>query len=128
MIFQLCVFSLLTLFLFLVGQLSVPVAGGVRGGVSRALSVHGERLDAVIRDAVRTYALFAPYALLMYLQGKPDLLPQYLAWLVILLSLVKGVLLFWSRASLMRWVGMLIVAMLIFLWLQQLPIFQGSPA
>jgi len=131
MIFQLTVFSLLLLFLMLLGQFIAPggSAGAGQGrGAPRSMIERGERLNSVIRDAARIYVLFAPFALLLYLQGKPDLLPQYLGWIVVAAELAKGLALFLGKVMPARFLGVINVAILIFLWLQELPIFQSNPA
>ena len=131
MIFQLTVFSLVTLVLLLIAQFNTSLGAGPAGsrfGRNRPAAERGERLDAVIRDALRTYVFFASYALLLYLQGKPDLLPQYLAWLVIAIALLKGVALFFQRVPYVRLLGAVNVAVLLLLWVQELPLFRSAPA
>ena len=130
MIFQLSVFSLYLLSLLLVAQFLSPQVPSAPGKPvrRRPLGDRSERLGALLRDAVRTYLLTASFALLAYLQGKPDLLPQYLVWIVFALTLVKAGCLWQRREEWARWVGAINVAMLMLLWVQELPIFQPHPA
>jgi len=130
MIFQLSVFSLYLLLLLLVAQFLSPLGPAAPGRPARRgpPGDRGERLGALLRDAVRTYLLTASFALLAYLQGKPDLLPQYLVWIVFVLTLVKAGCLWQRREQWARWVGAINVAVLILLWIQELPFFQPHPA
>ncbi len=129
MTLQLVVFSLLTLFLMLIAQLmgpAVPAAAGqeAAGDVAQPRRA---RLDAVIQDTLRTYIFFAAYALMLFLLGKPDLLPQYLGWAVVMLQLLKGYAVFWERILYARFLGVVIVGLLMFLWILELPLLQAPP-
>jgi hypothetical protein len=130
MIFQLSVFSLYLLFLLLIAQFLVPFGPAALGRPRRSgpPGDRAERLDATVRDAIRTYLLLAPFALLAYFQGKPDLLPQYLVWIVFALTVVKAGCLYLRRPDWARFAGAINVVVLIFLWIQELPIFQPHPA
>jgi hypothetical protein len=130
MIFQLSAFSLYLSVLLLLVQFLSPVGPSAPGRPARqgALGDRSDRLGALLRDALRTYVLTASFALLAYLQGKPDLLPQYLVWAVFALTLVKAACLWLGRQEWARWVGVINVAVLVWLWVQELPIFQPHPA
>ncbi len=129
MTLQLVVFSLLTLFLILIAQLmgfagSDAADHGATGGVAQQRRA---RLEAVIQDALRTYVFFAAYVLMLFLLGKPDLLPQYLGWAVIVLQLLKGYAVFWERSPYARFLGVLIAGLLMFMWILELPLLQSAP-
>jgi len=130
MIFQLSVFSLYLLSLLLVAQFFSPQGPSVPGRPPghRSAEDRRERFGALLRDAVRTYLPTASFSVLAYLQGKPDLLPQYLVWIVVALTLVKAGLLWLRREQWARWVGAINVAVLMWLWIQELPFFQPHPA
>ena len=81
----------------------------------------------MIQDALRTYVFFAAYVLMLFLLGKPDLLPQYLGWAVIVLQLFKGYAVFWERSPYARFLGVLIAGLLMFMWILELPLLQSAP-
>ena len=124
MIFQLTVFSLLILILTLAALLvgSTVPKRNVRGKIPLP-----DRLEAVRNDAMGIYVLFAGWALLLFLLGKPDLLPQYLAWGVIVLQVIRGLFLFIQRRLMARIAGVVVVGLLIYLWAERLPFFQTAP-
>jgi len=128
MIFQLSAFSLYLSVLLLAGHFLLPLW---TDSSRRARPMSGnpaERLGAATKDAIRTYLLLAPYALLAYLQGKPDLLPQYLAWIVFGLTVLKALFILTRHERWALGAGVVNLALLIFLWIQQLPFFQPAPA
>ena len=128
MTLQLVVFSLLTLFLILISQLMGPAVPAAAAEASGAVAQQRRaRLDAVIQDALRTYIFFAAYALMLFLLGKPDLLPQYLGWAVVFLQLLKGYAVFWDRSPYARFLGVAIAGILMFLWILELPLLQSAP-
>lgn len=129
MVFQLVVSALLLLLLLLASQV-IPLLGGStrRPGGGRTPGSPDERLGWTLRDAARTFVLFAPYVLLMYLQGKPDLLPQYLAWAVIAVAVVQGAAQVTGRVSAARLLGAANALILILLWVRELPLLQSPPA
>ncbi|MCH8842963.1 MAG: hypothetical protein IID61_08290 [SAR324 cluster bacterium] len=129
MIFQLTVFSLLILILHLAALLvgSTVLVGSVpKRNVPGKIPLP-DRLEAVRNDAMGVYVLFAGLALLMFLLGKPDLLPQYMAWGVIVLQAARGVCLFIQRRLMARIAGVVIVGLLIYMWAERLPFFQDVP-
>ncbi len=129
MIFQLSVFSLLMLILTLAALLAgstVPVVSVPAGSSPGSYPVPG-RLLAIRNDALAIYAVFAGWALLMFLLGKPDLLPQYLAWGVIVLQALRGLFLFVQSRLMARISGVVVVGLLIYLWAERLPFFQTGP-
>lgn len=123
MIFQLSVFSLLILIL----TLATLLVGSVPAGNAPGDYAAPGRLEAVRNDALGVYVLFAGWALLMFLLGKPDLLPQYLAWGVIVLQAIRSVFLFIQRRLMARVPGVVLVGLLIYLWAERLPFFQTAP-
>lgn len=130
MILQLTVFSLLLLLVMLAGHALPPGSGTAsrRYGRPGTGMDRGDLINAAIRASARTYLLFAPYALLLYLQGKPDLLPQYLAWIVIGAEVVRGGALYLGQAMPARALGAVNALILAFLWFQEFPVFQSAPA
>lgn len=121
MIFQLTVYSLLILILLALTMVR-PAVNSPKRGKPAAVP-----FQDILGDALPIYPIFVAWALLMYLSGKPDLLPQYLAWALPILAIARAALQYGRKDRAGRVVGLLSVAILIFLWVQQLPIF-GSAA
>jgi hypothetical protein len=66
--------------------------------------------------------------LLAYLQGKPDLAPQYLAWIVVGLTVVRFGARLSRRSGVAQVLGVIVFAILAYLWILELPWFQPIPA
>ena len=83
----------------------------------------------VLDNTLPVYVLLAVYALLsITFIGKPGLGPQYLAWLILALQVLRSLVILrdgkelWVRAG-----GVLIFATLAYLWFLQLPFFNALP-
>ena len=128
----LVVFSLLLLALFLIWNLASLTEGKRRrppgGGFGRAKRPFPERLKDALQDSLWIYLPFAAVALLMLADfGKPGLINQYLAWIVIALQMVRAIAVAGEQQWLRFSLGVLLALALGWLWAQQLPIFDPFP-
>lgn len=126
---QLTVYSLI-LALEYIAYLLMITSQNNRGGrrPNRAGSNEiAERMLAACRESLPVYIMFAAVALLMIDFGKPDRLPQYAGWAIVVLQVLRdfGSLKQMKRFSL--WIGVVIYLGLVYLWGYQLPIFDTLP-
>ncbi len=128
---QLTVFSLMVLAYLLLWQCSklLPRAPARGYGAARAGGGGlGEKLEAMAKDSLRTYLPFAAVALLMFSSGKPELLPQWAGWAVVMLQFLRSLALAGSLPRVKAGLGLLALLCLIYLWVLQLPFFDPFPA
>ena len=129
--FPLTVLSLALVALFVLWQIAEltakrPARGFTGGSQGGALPLN-QRLEAVLRDALRFYLPFAAVALLMLNFGKPGLLPQYAGWSVVVLQVLRGLTAALEMPRIKVLLGVLALACIAYLWAQQLPYFDPLP-
>ena len=128
---QLTVFSLFVLALFLAWQLSAlfegrkrrPATGPGRGGEPLP-----ERMKMILTDSPFTYVPLAAIALLMLSYGKPELLPQWAGWAVVILQVLRSMAKGLRMRRIKTVIGLLALVCLFYLWISQLPFFDPFPA
>ena len=128
----LVVFSLLLLALFLIWNLAALSEGKPRrppgGGFGRAKRPFPERLKDAFQDTVWVYLPFAAVALLLLADfGKPGLVNQYMAWIVIALQVLRAIAVAGEQQRVRFSLGVLLALALGWLWVRQLPIFDPFP-
>ncbi len=128
----LVVFSLILVALFLIWSVASLSEGQRRrppgGGFGRVQRPFPERLKDAFQDTVWVYISFAAVALLMLADfGKPGLINQYLAWIVIGLQVLRAIAVAGEQQRLRSSLGVLLALALGWLWAQQLPIFDPFP-
>lgn len=132
--FQLAVFSLVVLLLYFEWLLASALAlrGGPRRPMARGRGAAAEGLaslaEEALRDTLVSYVLFAAVALVMFSLGKPGLFAQWAGWGVVGFQVLRiGALpLGWSRWRSLF--GAVVLALLTYLWVLQLPFFDRPPA
>ena len=128
----LIVFSLLLLALFLIWNLASLWEGKPRrpagGGFGRAKRPFRERLKDALQDTMWIYLPFAAVALLLLADfGKPGLVNQYMAWIVIALQVLRAIAVAGEQQRVRFSLGVLLALALGWLWVRQLPIFDPFP-
>ena len=128
----LIVFSLLLLALFLIWNLASLSEGKPRrpagGGFGRTKRPLSERLKDALQDTMWIYLPFAAVALLLLADfGKPGLVNQYMAWIVIALQVLRAIAAAGEQQLVRSSLGVLLVLALFWLWVRQLPIFDPFP-
>ena len=73
------------------------------------------------------YVLFMAVALLMIDFGKPDRLPQYVGWAIVVLHALRGIASLKGMKRADWWLGIVSFLCLIYLWGYQLPLFDALP-
>ncbi len=127
----LTVYSLALLAVFVIWQLLVLF----RNPRPPRFATHGasgaqdlkDTLEAVVRDALQTYIPFAAIALLMLTFGKPGLLPQWVAWAVVMLQVLRSLAVAVKLPRMRVLLALLALICLIYLWVLQLPYFDPFP-
>jgi uncharacterized MAPEG superfamily protein len=128
---QLTVYSLALLAVFALWQLLVLLRNPrpppyATPGAAGAQDLK-DTLEAVVRDALYTYVPFAAIALLMLSYGKPGLLPQWAAWAVVMLQVLRSLALAAKLPRMRVLLALLALICLIYLWVLQLPYFDPFP-
>ena len=130
---QLTVFSLLVIAALLVRELyaiSAERRGPRRRGHAPRSNTSGigELLQSALSDALPVYVLLAAVAVLILSFGKPERLPQYAGWAVVLLQAAHGGSILMGRQDItVRLLGLAALICLAYLWIVQLPFFDTLP-
>lgn len=126
---QLTVFSLVIIAALLARELSALTNPGPRPRRQQARK--GDiipRLGEALVDGLPAYVLLAVIAVVMFSFGKPERLPQYAGWAVVVLQILRGLLVMADTAQPpLRVAGILSLICLAYLWILQLPIFTTLP-
>lgn len=126
---QLTVFSLVFIAALLIRELSALLNSGPRP--RRQRTREGDiisRLGEALVDGLPAYVLLAVIAVVMFSFGKPERLPQYAGWAVVILQLLRGLLVTADTPKApLRVVGVLSLICLAYLWILQLPFFTTLP-
>jgi hypothetical protein len=126
---QLTVLSLVFIAALLIRELSALTNPGPqpRRGRAREGDIMS-RLGEALVDGLPAYVLLAVIGVVMFSFGKPERLPQYAGWAVVVLQILRGLLVMAGESrSPKRVAGILSLICLAYLWILQLPIFTTLP-
>jgi len=86
-----------------------------------------QALRRIVTDGARTYIPFAVVAAMMVSLGKPERLPQAVAWAVVALYVLQALAIVAERQGLRRLLAILSALAVAYLWVLQLPLFAPVP-
>jgi hypothetical protein len=87
----------------------------------------GQAMAEVVSDSLRVLVLLSGGALLSIAFGKPGLLPQYAAWAVLVGQLLKAWAIYAERTQVATVLRVLVLLLLGYIWVVQLPLFDAIP-
>ncbi len=87
----------------------------------------GQAMAEMVSDTLRIYVLLAGGAWLSNIWAKPGLLPQYAAWTVVVLQVVKCTAIFKEWAALGLALRLAVLACLAYIWIDLLPVLGLRP-